>query len=211
MVLLGITFLLIVGSAKVATSTTENTQQARPAAARAVFRYHPMTEQEVITAADVIVRGHVRRVSAPYWNQDSGEIWRAEASNEDDRERPGPLPLQSVEVTVGQSLANRLALDIAGDVEFVVLGMDIGRGTGTEGESLAVGNEVVVLLERRELAWRENSRRSMLTLAGAYQGVYEVLPGGKLRSGSRMDPGRRSQSMTELQEAIEGTSPGLRQ
>lgn len=140
----------------------------------------------MIEAADAVIRGTILAVSEPRWNQTSGERWSMDA----DRPKsvahpPAAFMLQTVDLAVAEVWRGR---DVQpGDrVAFDVLGNGIGAAWNKEGAFLAPGTEVVVLLDRRSIGWRDGpgGRKEVLTLSGAYQGVYRVEVGGGLTNAS---------------------------
>ncbi len=163
------------------------TGPATPAGVTATFRYAFVGEGDVIQAADAVVRGTVVAVSAPRWNQESGERWSMDTERPTSvAHPPAAFMLQTVELTVAEVW--RGSGIGAGDmVAFVVPGNGIGEAWDREGAFLTPGTDVVVLLDRRHLGWRDgpDGRKEMLTLSGAYQGVYRVGPDGGLVNASR--------------------------
>lgn len=185
----------------------EDAQPPVPAGVAAVFQYHFVPESDVVGASDAVVVGTVSAVSDPFWNQDSGQEWSVDANNSgDERDRAVPFPLQDVTVTAEQVWLDRLGL-VSDAVSFVVLGTGIGEEYNQEGASLIPGTRVVVCLQQRPLGWREGGRRLMLTLSGAYQGVYRVVDAtGHLTNAAGGDQQGRSSTISELREVFERES-----
>jgi hypothetical protein len=179
------------------------------------FQYAHVAESEVVKMADLVARGTVSAVSDERWNQESGERWSMDDERPTELDHPPvAFPLQEVTVEVAETW--RGAVDAAEpNLSFVVLGNGIGQEWNAEGGYLAPGTEVVLLLDRRAIAWRDGplGRKEVLTLAGAYQGVYRVEASDRLanastaRQPSAAVPDKRATTVGALRALVVSAGP----
>ena len=177
--LIGASFLGVLLIARGRSDTPSTIEQPTPpvGGVSAVFLGQPASEQEVIDAADAIVRGTVVSVSKIHWNQDSGQRWEFETpATREGVQAPVPFPLQDVSLRAAEVWFDAVGLSPP-DVTFAVPGTGIGEWYNEQARALAPGADVVVMLARRSMAWREDGRRTLLTLSAGYQAVYGVTAG----------------------------------
>jgi len=193
-------------------SSAAGSTEAEPAGMAARFKYAFMSESDVVEMADLAVRGTVSDVSKVRWNQENGDRWSMDGDRPTNLDHPpAAFPIQTVTVRLddvwrGAVAAGRTSLDV------VVLGNGIGQPWNAEGAFLTPGTEVVLLLDERDIGWRDGpgGRKEVLTLSGAYQGVYRVEEGERLtnaaevRGSQAAERGLRALHVHELHRLVDG-------
>jgi hypothetical protein len=156
-------------------------------ATQVVIDYEPDPPVDALLyGAQGVVRATVEAVRGPFWNQASGEAWRATA---DDVTEPGTY--REVDVRPAEVLRDD-GLDLhAGDV-LTVLAPD-----GDAGGSFQVGEEVVLLVNRAAFLMREGPIDAVQPVGGS-NGVWHVTDAVTLVRQGRTDIGREELPLEEF-------------
>jgi len=151
------------------------------------FCYAAISREEMIDQADLIFVGRVVNITPARWNQESGEYW-----DEDETEDPYDTALLYHEIELA---ILRPVVDSIGVGEKAVITVLGNSPVGPQPEmpglringrpviieeadspvhDLKVGDQVLVFAEQGEIAWREEGMRPVLTLMGYPQDSYVV-------------------------------------
>ena len=117
--------------------------------------YADMTFDERIAQANSAITGKVLQISPTLWNQDSGQYWESDQTS--------ALPYFTIEIAIDrvifadEPLNETLIVTAIG--QSPVGNQDADNDIQAEQSvNLQVGDEVVVLAQKTEMAWRDGSR-----------------------------------------------------
>lgn len=117
--------------------------------------YTDMTFDERIAQANSAIAGKVLQISPTLWNQDSGQYWESDQTT--------ALPYFTIEIAVDrvifadEPLKETLTVTVIGQSPVGSLDAD-NDIQAEQSVNLQVGDEVVVLAQKTEMAWRDGSR-----------------------------------------------------
>jgi hypothetical protein len=156
-------------------------------ATQVVIDYEPDPPVDALLyGAQGVVRATVEAVRGPFWNQASGEEWRATV---DDVTEPGTY--REVDLRPAEVLRDD-GLDLHAGLVLTVLAPD-----GDAGGSFQVGEEVVLLVNRAAFLRREGPIDAVQPVGGS-NGVWHVTGTGTVVRLGRNEVGREELSLDEF-------------
>lgn len=131
------------------------------------FEYREETLTNAIKSADRAVHGVITEVSSTQWNQDSGEYW--EDFSEDGTTRMPGLPYFTIRLSEATDLVGRRG-PAGREIVVTVLGIS---PLDAEGEyTFRTGDELVALVRRTDLTWRDGNRRIVQFIGNPVQSYF---------------------------------------
>jgi hypothetical protein len=150
--------------------------------------YVTLSTEEAIRQASAIVIGPVEHISASRWNQDSGEYWDDSGS--------AMSSLLYYEATLVVEASIRGGYQPGEKITLTIL------GNSPDESFLQTAERVLVMLEKRAIAWRTVPRERVVVVGGP-QGKYHLTQDGQALNAA--DP-RRSMALEQLLAQIASAS-----
>jgi hypothetical protein len=152
--------------------------------------YVALSTEDAIRQASAIVIGQVEHISAPCWNQDSGEYWDDSGS--------AMSSLLYYEATLVVEASIRRGYQPGEKITLTILGYS------PDESFLQTGERVLVMLEKRAIAWRTVPRERIVVVGGP-QGKYHLTQDGQALNAA--DPGRSMGLEQLLAQIASATTP----
>lgn len=161
--------------------------------------YANFTFEELTDEATAIFVGKITNISAPQWNQDSGEDWHKEEKD------MGAFPIRTLDVEIVQPITETEKL--TSTVQIMVIAESISldeNGNIVDHEKmthgLQTGDQAIFFVRRGEIAWRSGMRYEILFLGDPIQSYFK-LQGDGLYHGWQIEGPIEERTFT--QEALE--------
>lgn len=118
--------------------------------------YDDVSLDQMIIEADLVILGHVVKITPARWNQDDGMYWEQAGRT--------TVPFHEIEIEVTESLRDKIGLGktatitVLGNSPLGILTTSAIQLESEVAHTLAVGDERIFFLVQRDLVWREGSR-----------------------------------------------------